>query len=163
MELRIEAPGIEKLRARMAQAPAIVREELRAGVEAGTAIALREIRARTPGKGGLRQAIQPAFNADRTEGRIVVFPGRYTAIARYQEAGTGLYGPAGRAYDIFPRFKTVLRFPVRGRSVFARFVRDHPGVKPHWMFRDGGAAARPQVTLVMRARSGRVTRRLGRG
>lgn len=161
MEIRIEAPGVDKLRARYQQAPAIVREELAAGMQTAAGIALREIRSRTPGKGGLRAAIQPAFNAARTEARITVYPGRYQAIARYQEQGTGLFGPAARMYEIRPRTAKVLRFQAGGSTIFTRLVL-HPGVRPHWMFRDGSKAAQPAINLTFRARLGRVTRRLGK-
>lgn len=45
--------------------------------------------------------------------------------------GTGLKGPKGRAYDIFPKTKKALRFVVGGQVVFAKFVKDHPGQKPN--------------------------------
>jgi Bacteriophage HK97-gp10, putative tail-component len=50
----------------------------------------------------------------------------HTAVvyARFQNDGTGIYGPAGR--PITPRKSRVLVFDVSGRTVFARSVR---GVK----------------------------------
>lgn len=162
MEIRIDAPAAEKIRSRFSQAPQIVRPEMAAGMQSAADVTLREIRTRTPGRGGLRQAIQPKFNASRTEASITVFPGRYTPIARYQESGTGMYGSAGRMYEIRPRVARVLRFVSRGGSlVFTKRVL-HPGVKPHWMFRDGTAAARPTITRIFAARLGQVTRRLGK-
>jgi hypothetical protein len=132
---------------------------MRAGVETATLIAQREIRARAPGRGGLKAAIVAAYSGDRLEGRVTVLDGRYSAIARYQEAGTGLYGPARRAYEIVPRTASVLRFTVGGSLVFTKRVI-HPGVRAHWMFRDGSAAAQPAINYTFRARLGRVTRRL---
>lgn len=159
MEIEVSSPSLDRLRQRFSRAPAIVNEELRAGVGVATEIALREIRARTPGSGGLRRAIVAAYSGDRLEGRVTVLGERYQAIARYQEEGTGLYGPYRRAYEITPRSASVLRFSVRGRLVFTNRVV-HPGVRPHWMFRDGAEAAQPAINYQFRARLGNVTRRL---
>jgi hypothetical protein len=159
IEVSVSSPSLDRLRQRLSRAPAIVREELRAGMETATGIALREIRSRAPGSGGLRNAIVAAYSGDRTEGRVTVLGERYQSIARYQEAGTGLYGPARRAYEILPRSASILRFRVGGRLVFATRVI-HLGVKPHWFFRDGAEAAQPAINYQFRARLGNVTKRL---
>jgi hypothetical protein len=160
MRATLDCPELERFRRRRAQAPQIVREEMRVATERGAAVGLREIRSRAPGR-NLPQAIVAEFNADRTEASITVRSEKYAPIARYQEQGTGLYGPAGRMYEIRPVRANVLRFPAGGGLVFTKLV-NHPGVKPHWFFRDGSAAARQPISYIYRAGLGRVTRRLGR-
>ena len=55
----------------------------------------------------------------------------YNAVphALFQDKGTGLYGPKGRAYPIVARRARKLRFYWHGQLTFRRSVM-HPGVKP---------------------------------
>jgi len=47
----------------------------------------------------------------------------------YVAFGTGLHGPHRQPFDIYPKTAKVLRFSVGGTTVFARYVKDHPGMQ----------------------------------
>ncbi len=47
----------------------------------------------------------------------------------FVQFGTGTYGPGGSAYDIYPVAKQCLKFEVNGETVFAKYIKDHPGMK----------------------------------
>ncbi|MCP4569889.1 MAG: HK97 gp10 family phage protein [FCB group bacterium] len=49
----------------------------------------------------------------------------------YVQFGSGLHGPHNKAYSIFPKRKKALKFVVSGKTVFAKYVTNHPGQKPN--------------------------------
>lgn len=70
-------------------------------------------------------------NATESLGR---YGGTIRDLWRWHNEGTGIHGPKGRPYPIFPRFRSVLRFFVAGREIFAKFVNNpekgtHPGMR----------------------------------
>lgn len=155
--LEIQSPSLDRLRARWSEAPAIVREELAAGMRDATNAARDEIKSRTPVRtGALRSSIVSRFTqvgSSEFRGEVSVLnPG--AVYVRFVEDDT-------RAHVIRPRFTQALRFSVGGRVVFARAV-NHPGTTGQHFFRDGAAAAAPRVRRIFSARLGQVTRRLGR-
>lgn len=166
LEVRIEAPSLNRLRARYLQGPRIVQEELRAGMERGLAILREEVQA------AASAGMQPVLARELrtrvtgtgafTEGALSVGAGRYRDIIRWQDQGTGLYGPVRRRYEIRPRYAQALRFTVGGRTVFARRV-SHPGVRAQRFFARGQEAARPRIQFTFRTRLGNVTKRLRAG
>ena len=70
------------------------------------------------------QHTQPAFLSDAIVATWITAGAPY---ARWQDEGTGIYGPTGAR--IFPRTARVLRFdwPAAGGVVFARSVAGAPG------------------------------------
>lgn len=49
---------------------------------------------------------------------------------RHVQFGTGLHGPKGKAYPIFPKRKKALAFKIGGENVVVKYVKAHPGRKP---------------------------------
>jgi len=84
------------------------------------------------------------FEAPAATGRLrssINFPRQFGPLAfgikvgaeywAYVQFGTGLHGPEHRAYDIFPVNRKALKFVVGGQTVFSKYVKDHPGMKPN--------------------------------
>lgn len=158
ISLDIQSPSLDRLRARWAEAPAIVAQELRAGHEAALLVAQEEVRSRTPvDTGRLRNSIVARFEsvigADlRGSLQSVPYPGQPAGLARWMEEGT-------RPHRIRARRGKMLKFQKGGRTVFAPSVL-HPGTRPYRMFALGMAAAAPKIRRIFSARLGNVTRRL---
>ena len=151
IDFRIEAPSLNRLRRRLQEAPRIVREEMRAGMETAGEILRDEVQARTPvDTGRLRKSVSVNITGGGAFMQVTV--GSDVEYARWVEEGT-------RPHVIVPRRARALRFLVGGRVVFARRVM-HPGTQGAAMFREGWEAAQPRIRRVFAARLGRVTRRL---
>lgn len=68
-------------------------------------------------------------NEDGTEGFVEINPA-ISAYPIFLHEGTGLYGPKGKAFDIFPKNKKMLRFltsPGTAKFRFAPYGRFHEG------------------------------------
>lgn len=44
--------------------------------------------------------------------------------------GSGIHGPKGKPYDIYPKNKPFLAFKVKGQWIYVAYIKDHPGRKP---------------------------------
>ena len=62
--------------------------------------------------------------------------------APYVERGT-------RPHMIYPRRARALRFEVRGKTVFAKYVR-HPGTEAKWIMRDSAEEALKEFRRILR-------------
>lgn len=159
IELRIEAPSLNRLRARFREAPRIVSEELRAAGDSVKQIITDEVLPRTPV--GVRDPDEPA----RTHLRDTFFVER-TGSGAFWSMRIGFTAPYAlfveedtRPHVIRARRARALRFRVGGLVLFRRSV-NHPGTRGQHMLRDGLAAAQPRIRHTFAARLGRVTRRL---
>lgn len=70
---------------------------------------------------------------------------------RYQEEGTGIYGPKGT--PIRPKNGKVLAWKKNGKWIFAREVS---GVKPKWYMKQAREEARPLLTNHMQDALGKI-------
>jgi len=162
VSVRIEAAGLSRL---MDVAPAIVVEELTAGVTEATMLAEREIRERTPtsGAGTLRDSIGAmpveisgeavrgevatslAYAAPVETGSRPHFP-PVEPLVDWVERRLGLSGPAARgaAWAI-------------ARKIAAR------GTEGAFMFRDGLAAVEQQVIAIVSGAVARAAARISAG
>lgn len=51
---------------------------------------------------------------------------------RFQQFGTGIYGPLGRPIGpIYPVTKQCLKFQWQGATIFCKYVREIKGIKPN--------------------------------
>lgn len=150
LKLTIDVASLDRLRARLAEAPRLVAEQIEAGVAAAVETVAREVAQRTPVKtGALRDSLYTRVDGAGADAvGTVGFTADYAAPV---ETGT-------RPHTIRARGK-VLRFTVGGRVIYAPEV-NHPGTRGAHMFRDGVAAALPKVRRGFSARIGVVTRRL---
>ena len=80
--------------------------------------------------GRLRGSIQAPQQKTENQFLLPINAKYWTAI----QFGTGIHGPEGKPFDIYPKKGKVLRFEVKGETVFAKFVKDHPGQKPNPFF-----------------------------
>lgn len=155
----VEAPELNRLRARFGEAPRIVREELSAGMDRALAIhaeeVVREIEARTQRRTGRlvgSVAVRRRGGGLLLEGSVVVT----APHARWVNDGTRPHRIAAK------RQGGTLRFTVGGKVLYRREAH-HPGTKATHFWEAGLAAARPRVRFAFRARLGRVTKRMRAG
>lgn len=107
--------------------------------------------------GNLRGSINtrgPKATANNVEASV----GTNMHYARYQEEGTGLYGP--RKQPITPKSGKFLVFTVGGKKIFAKSVR---GVRPKRYFRGAKEEATPFFTDQMKGALARIVTHLARG
>jgi hypothetical protein len=151
LDLQIDASSLDRLRARLAEAPALVAQQVEAGMQGAVQAVYEEVARRTPVRTGrLRETLFARVEGGGVTARGVV--GFTADYARPVEEGA-------RPHVIRPRRAKVLRFVVGGRVVFAPIV-NHPGSRGAHMLREGAQAAAPRVRRIFSARLGVVTRRL---
>lgn len=147
--------GSEELARALRRAPQITRSEFSKAIGA-TAFKVESLaKAKAPIQyGNLRGSINtkgPTATADNVEASV----GTNVAYARYQEEGTGLYGPNKR--PITPQNGKFLVFTVGGKKVFAKSVK---GVRPKWYFRGARDESKPFFTERMRGALARIVTHL---
>jgi hypothetical protein len=170
IEFTIQIPELEALIRRFSEAPVIVSEEARRGMEEAVAVAHAEVDARTPvDSGRLVQNIGTEVQGSGAALTGLVFV-HNIPYAPFVEFGT-----RGHTIEVRParvaanraagKRHPALRFRAGGRGgpfVFRRRVR-HPGTRAYRMFRDGAEAALPGVKSAFARALERATERIARG
>jgi hypothetical protein len=155
MEIRADFSALNDLQRLAARFPAIVADELDRAMHAAVLVGEAEIVQRTPvDTGRLRSSISSGVQRTPEGPEGIVFV-QQVAYAVPVEEGT-------RPHVIVPRTKRVLRFTSGNRVVFARQV-NHPGTKGRHMFREGAAAAEPEIRRIFERALQRAIVRVGRG
>lgn len=155
MRMSLTVEGIREVGSRFAKAPQIVGEEITVANRQALFVTREEILKRTPvDTGNLRDHIRVRLAQvhGKIGGSVNVEKVPY---ARAQEFGA-------KPHVILPRHKSVLRFKVGGKTVFAKMVH-HPGNPAVHYMRDGLRAAAPRVRAIFIRAGNRITRRLESG
>lgn len=150
--------GAEELARAFRQARQVTIRELSAGIEKSAHRTEFLAKAKAPIEyGNLRGSITtqgPRVTTNNVEASV----GTNLDYARYQEEGTGLYGP--RKQVITPKSGTILAWKRGGKWTFARSVK---GVKPQRYFKKSREEVVPFFTERMREALATIVTHLARG
>jgi hypothetical protein len=158
--VEIVSPTLPKLQTRYAQAPAIVGEEMRAGIRAlaplARAAVVVKVRERTKRRSGrYERSIQAQITSSGLGSGLFAELAVTSNVpyAGFIERGTKPHRIRAK------RRGGKLKFSIGGRTFFRPYV-NHPGTSPRWVFRDAARDFQPQATRVLAAHLGNVTKRL---
>jgi hypothetical protein len=159
MSYRLSAQviGAEELQAAFRRAPELVGRELKRAIDSVAYHVEGKAKGYAPHKyGNLRSSIttEPArVTLNNVEAKV----GTNLTYARYQEEGTGIYGP--REAFITPKNGRVLAWKSDGKWHFAKRVR---GIRPKWYFRRAKEESVTFLTEQLRGALGRIVTSLAK-
>lgn len=143
--LSVDVVGAEELARAFREAPSLCTTHLSNGIERTARTVERLAKQYAPIEhGNLRGSINtkgPVVTGSNVEASV----GTHLTYSRFQEEGTGIYGP--RKTPIVPKNGKLLAWKVGGKWAFARSVK---GVRPKRYFRRSRDEARPVMTENMR-------------